>query len=147
MERFEGVLEAAGGGGCVVELPAAMVTALGGKARVRVRGHLNGVEFRSNTAVYGGRRLLGVHKAVRLASGVDFGDTVTVELEIDDTPREVVVPPELASALASEPELDAAYQRMSFSHRNEYATWVAEAKRPETRQRRAAQALEKLRER
>lgn len=61
MERFEGVLEAASGGGCVVELPPAVVATLGKTSRVRVRGRLAGVDFRSNTATYGGRRLLGVH--------------------------------------------------------------------------------------
>ncbi|MGH2670121.1 MAG: YdeI/OmpD-associated family protein, partial [bacterium] len=144
---FEGVLEAAGGGGCAVELPPAVVAALGTKSRVRLRGQLNGVEFRSNTATYGGRRRLGVHKAVREAAGASFGDRVEILWEVDDSPREVSVPPELSDALASEPELAQAYQKMSFSHRNEYATWVAEAKRPETRARRAAQTLDRLRER
>jgi uncharacterized protein YdeI (YjbR/CyaY-like superfamily) len=34
---------------------------------------------------------------------------------------------------------------MAFTHRKEYARWVAEAKREETRQRRAQQALEMIR--
>jgi uncharacterized protein YdeI (YjbR/CyaY-like superfamily) len=35
---------------------------------------------------------------------------------------------------------------MSFTHRKEYARWIGEAKRDETRQKRVAQALERLRE-
>jgi len=34
---------------------------------------------------------------------------------------------------------------MAFTHRKEYACWVAEAKREETRQRRVEQALEMIR--
>jgi uncharacterized protein YdeI (YjbR/CyaY-like superfamily) len=34
---------------------------------------------------------------------------------------------------------------MAFTHRKEYARWVAEAKREETRQRRVAQAVEMIR--
>jgi uncharacterized protein YdeI (YjbR/CyaY-like superfamily) len=34
---------------------------------------------------------------------------------------------------------------MAFTHRKEYARWVAEAKRDETRQRRVEQAVEMIR--
>jgi len=39
----------------------------------------------------------------------------------------------------------AAFDALAFTHRREYAQWVAEAKREETRERRAARALEMLR--
>jgi uncharacterized protein YdeI (YjbR/CyaY-like superfamily) len=34
---------------------------------------------------------------------------------------------------------------MAYTHRKEYARWIEEAKRPETRERRTVQALEMLR--
>jgi uncharacterized protein YdeI (YjbR/CyaY-like superfamily) len=34
---------------------------------------------------------------------------------------------------------------LSFTHRKEYARWVADAKREETRQRRVQEAIEKIR--
>ena len=34
---------------------------------------------------------------------------------------------------------------MAYTHRKEYARWIAEAKREETRDRRVAQALEMIR--
>jgi uncharacterized protein YdeI (YjbR/CyaY-like superfamily) len=46
--------------------------------------------------------------------------------------------------LAGAAEASAAYNSLSFSHRREYAQWIAEAKRQETRERRAAKALEML---
>jgi uncharacterized protein YdeI (YjbR/CyaY-like superfamily) len=38
------------------------------------------------------------------------------------------------------------YDDLSFTHRREYAEWVAEAKRQETRDKRAARAADMLRE-
>ena len=35
---------------------------------------------------------------------------------------------------------------MSYTHRKEYADWIEEAKRPETRKRRVAKAVELIRE-
>jgi uncharacterized protein YdeI (YjbR/CyaY-like superfamily) len=51
----------------------------------------------------------------------------------------------LAAALATDPQAKAAFEGMAFTHRKEYARWVAEAKREETRQRRAQQAIEMIR--
>jgi uncharacterized protein YdeI (YjbR/CyaY-like superfamily) len=40
----------------------------------------------------------------------------------------------------------AAFDALSFTHRREYATWIAEAKKAERRERGAARATEMLRE-
>ena len=37
-----------------------------------------------------------------------------------------------------------AFEGLAYTHRKEYAQWVGEAKRQETRDRRAARALEML---
>ena len=44
------------------------------------------------------------------------------------------------------PHAKAAFDALSFTHRKEYARAVAEAKREETRDRRVAKTLEKLRD-
>lgn len=144
---FEGVLETARGGGAVVYLPPEVIEVLGG-LRVRVSGTLNGVEFASSTMpAGGGEACLGVHKDTREKAGVEFGEVVQVELEIDDAPRAVELPPELNEALAGEPELRAVFDTLSFTHRLEYSRWVGDAKRPETRLRRVTETLERLRAR
>jgi len=58
----------------------------------------------------------------------------------------VSVPPELSKALLRHPEAKAAFDAFSPSHRREYAEWIAEAKKPETKERRVQQALEMLAE-
>jgi uncharacterized protein YdeI (YjbR/CyaY-like superfamily) len=69
---------------------------------------------------------------------------VTVELERDDEPRELDVPSELEQALAANSGARAAFEGLSYTHRREYAEWIGEGKGPETRERRAARALEML---
>jgi hypothetical protein len=142
-ERFTGTLEAGDGGGAGVAVPFDARAAFG-EARPPVRGSVNGTPFRTRLAVYGGVTYLGLTKAVRAAAGIAPGDAVEVVLERDDAPRELEVPPELAAALA-EPGLRAAYDALAFTHRREYAEWVAEAKRPQTRARRAAKAAAMVR--
>jgi uncharacterized protein YdeI (YjbR/CyaY-like superfamily) len=64
---------------------------------------------------------------------------------LDEAPREVEVPPALAAAFAAEPELRKRFDALAYTHRKELARSVAEAKREETRERRVAQALDRLR--
>jgi hypothetical protein len=68
-----------------------------------------------------------VHKATREAAGARFGDSVRVEFEVDDAPRQVVVPAELAAALDAEPALRVAFDNMAPSRRREPADGVAQA--------------------
>ena len=55
------------------------------------------------------------------------------------------MPAELATALAADAAAQRAFTALSPGHRREWAGWVAEAKRPETRLRRAASTVEQLR--
>ena len=140
MERFVATLEDRW-----VEVPLD-ARALWGEARPPVAGTVNGVPFRSRLAVYGGKTILGLTNAFRAQAGIVPGDEVEVVIDRDDAPREVEVPPELAAALAADATAAAAFDALSFTHRREYAEWIAEAKREETRARRAARAVEMLRD-
>jgi ATP-dependent Clp protease adaptor protein ClpS len=68
---FEAVVESARGGGHVVEVDRSLAERIGAKHMTRVRGTLDGAEYRSNVASMGGRLVLGVHKATLAASGRD----------------------------------------------------------------------------
>jgi hypothetical protein len=143
-QRFETMLERRGQG-AFVAVPFDVRTEYG-QARPPVRGTLNGHPFRTTLAVYGGTTYLGFRREVRDAAGVEIGDTVTIEVERDDEPRELDLPLDLAAALAADPAAQARWDRLSYTHRREHARAVEEAKRPETRARRIAQAIEHLRE-
>lgn len=59
---------------------------------------------------------------------------------------EIVLPDDLAAALENVPAARATLDGFAPSHRREYVQWVVEAKRPETRAKRIAQAVEWLAE-
>ena len=144
MARFEATVERRKGGGRLVAVPLD-VPALFGKVRAPVRGNVNGVPYRSTIMKYGSTYYLGLTKETRDGAGVDAGDLVRVEMEVDDAPRVVEIPSELAVALAAAPDARERFDQLSFTHRKAYARWIAEAKRDETRQRRVEQAVEMLR--
>ena len=86
--RFRAVVESARGGGHVVEVDRADAEKIGAKHMTRVRGTLDGADYRSNVASMGGRLVLGVHKATLQTADRDTGDAVTVTMSIDTEPRE-----------------------------------------------------------
>jgi hypothetical protein len=139
------VIEAAGRGGATVPLPFDPKSEFG-KDRAPIRGTVNGAPFRSTVAIYGGVGYLGVTKALREAAGAGIGDEVDVEIELDDAPREVEVPAELATVLEGDPEAARAFEKLSYTHRKEYARWIADAKRADTKERRVAKAAKMLRQ-
>ena len=143
-QRFEALLEAHDTS-AAIELPLD-IPGLFGEKRPPVRGTINGTPFQSRIAVYGGRFYLGINRTLRDAAGVEPGDRVVVELERDDEPRTVTLPGDLAEALDEDPELRAYFNGLSHTHRKEYVSWITEAKRAETRQRRITKALTMLRD-
>ena len=92
-----------------------------------------------------GTYCLGVLKSIQEAAGVGFGDSITIELELDTAPRTVAMPIDLANATAHDLEAMAAWEALSFTNKKEMARSLDGAKRPETRERRLAAALESLR--
>ncbi len=145
--RFRATVSASErGGGRWVEVPFDPREAFG-DARPPVVGSVNGAQYRSRLAVYGGHTYLGLTRELRDATGIEIGDQIDVVLRRDDEPRRVAVPAELVAALTcAEPEIRARFDDLAFTHRREYAQWVGEAKRSETRERRAARAVEMLRD-
>jgi hypothetical protein len=124
----------------VIEVPAEIVERLGAGKRPAVNVSINGVDLRTTIAVYGGRYYLGFRREIREAARLVAGESVELSLELDERPRTVEVPADLASALAADPEATRIFDNLSFTHRNEYVRWVLSAKRPATRERRVAEA-------
>ena len=142
---FSTVLEPRGPAAAVVLDEGQVATVGEGAKRFPVVATVNGYTWRTSVVRMGGEFLLGLNRAVRQEAGVEAGDTVDVVLELDTAERTVEVPEALATALAADPAAAAAFEGLAYTHRKEYARWIAEAKRDETRQRRLAQALEMLR--
>lgn len=121
------------------------VALLGGGRKPPVRVQIADASARLRVAVMGGQNLIGLSKAARAQLGVEVGDQVSAVVCLDDAPRHVDVPDDLAAALASA-DLTSLFDRLAYTYRKEFATWVADAKRADTRARRIAQTLDMVRE-
>ena len=144
-KRFAVVLERVGKTATMFRVPFDLKEAFG-RARPPVLVTIKGHTWRTTPGVYDGIGHIVVNRSVKAATGVDAGDRVTITMELDTKPRTVKVPVDLEGALAADPAARAAFDRLSFTHRREYVEWIAEAKRPETRARRVAGTVERVRE-
>lgn len=126
-------------------VPFSAEQVFGSRGMVRVKGTVNGFAYRSTISPMGdGTHVMLVNKAMQQGAGCGPGDTVTVVMDADTAPRVVTVPPELKAALAKNAAAKAAFEKFSYSHQTAYVQYVAEAKRPETRARRAAETVRAL---
>lgn len=128
----------------LIEVPARVMAALSDKKRIPVNVTLNGVVYRSTIAVYGGKFYLPARKEIRDAAKLAPGKRAHVTLEADTAARTVMVPSDLARALASA-RLRPAFDALSFTRRREHVEAVTDAKRPETRVARIAKVVKALR--
>ena len=88
--------------------------------------------------------MLGVSQENRAAAGVAAGDRLDVTVELDDKPRVVDPPDDLAGALAADPAAADAWSAWPPGRQKEAARQLTEAKKPETRARRLERILADL---
>jgi hypothetical protein len=127
-----------------IRIPFDVPTMFGSRARVPVRGTINGFPYRSSIFPYGGIHYLIVNKETREGARAKAGDEVEVVMERDDEPRVITPPPDLAEALAANPAAQAMWEKLSYTHQKEWAEAIEEAKKPETRARRIEKAVAEL---
>jgi len=111
-----------------------------------IRGTIAGTPFRGNASRGEGVLRMSVPRELREAAGVATGDTVQVAVELDPEPRLVRIPEELRTVLRKDPEASKLFDALPPAHRRAWASYVAEAKKPETRARRAGKAPKGIRE-
>jgi bifunctional DNA-binding transcriptional regulator/antitoxin component of YhaV-PrlF toxin-antitoxin module len=142
-KTFKAVLGGKAGDRPSVEIPFD-VSKTFGAARAKVKATVNGVQLRTTVAVYAGVSYVGFRKEVREAMGVSIGDRIEVTLEADTAERVVEVPPDLEAAMKKDRAARKAFDGLAFTHRKEYARWVGEAKREETRKARVGKTIAML---
>ena len=148
MVRFMGVLTPTprGGGGTLVPVPKEVAAKLGLRGMPKVSAVIAGTHYRGSLMPMGdGTYCLGVLKSIQEAVGVGAGDSITIDLELDTAPRTVELPADLAKEIKGDKKAIAAWDALSFTNKKEMALSLEGAKRPETRERRLAQALATLR--
>jgi len=124
--------------------PFDVIETFGTRARVPVRGTINGFAFRSSLVPMGGCHFIVVNKTMRDGAKVKAGDTVDVVMARDLEARTVEAPPELQKELAKSKKAQERWEKMSFTNKKEMALCIREAKREETRKRRLAKVMQVL---
>ena len=160
MKKLEFTVKIAGreiGAVAAIAPPFDVVEVFGTRARVPVRGTINGYPFRSSLMPMGkglmgkgspslpfSSHLMPVCKTLRDGAGVKPGDTVNVVMERDEADRVVEVPATLKKELAKSKIAQANWEKLSFTHQKEIAVSISGAKQEETRLRRLAKAMDIL---
>ena len=139
--RFRATLQLHGKTATGVQVPDEIVASLGAGKKPPVRVTINGHTYRSSVASMGGVYMLGVSAENRAAAGIQAGDEVEVAIEFDSAPREVAVPPDLASALDHDPEAKRFFDGLSYSNKRRLVLAIEGIKAAETRQRRIAKTV------
>jgi hypothetical protein len=144
--EFSAVLKAVEGTNAMsIDFPYDVQELYGTRGQVKIKATYDGVPYRGSMVnMGGGCHMLVVKIEIRNQIGKNPGDTVRVTVERDLEERIVEVPEDLAAALAANPEAARFYEGLSFTNRKEYAVWVRDAKRTETRSKRLGDAIEKL---
>jgi hypothetical protein len=127
-----------------IEVPTKELDSLNGGKRPRVTVTINAHTYRSSVGSMGGRYLIPVSQDVRAKAGVQAGDVVTVDVELDVQPREVAVPADLVEAMANRPSSRRVFDQLSYTARHRHVLAIEGAKSPETRQRRLQKVVDEL---
>jgi hypothetical protein len=124
--------------------PFDVPTVFGTKARVPVRGTVNGYPFRSSLCNMGDGHMMVVNKEMRAGGKCKAGDMVEVVLQRDRDARVVEVPAEIQKVIAANKAAQTTWEALSYTHQKEWVRAICEAKREETRQSRIKKMMDAL---
>lgn len=129
----------------IIQIPFDVSKIWGTRGQLKVRGKINGFDFRSSLFPRRGEgHVLLVNKRMQRAAKAGPGMVAQFRLEPDTEKRIVRAPAELSRALAEESSLRQWFGTLSYSTKNEICKWIAQTKSAEARTRRAGQIAERL---
>jgi hypothetical protein len=127
-----------------IDVPFNTMEAYGMASRIPVYATIDRLAFRTSLLPGAEGHYMVINEVMREATGKGLGDMITVELDVDDRPREVTVPVDIQQALHKDKDAMERYTALSYSHRKRYIEWVEGAKKTETRARRVSRMIEEL---
>jgi hypothetical protein len=127
--------------GAALLAPFDVMEVFGTRARVPVRGTINGFPFRSSLMPMGGCHRMVVNREIRDGASVKAGDIVEVVMERDEQARTIEAPASLKKQLAKNKTAKASWEKLAFTPKKEIARSVLDAKQEATRARRLAKAM------
>jgi uncharacterized protein YdeI (YjbR/CyaY-like superfamily) len=146
-KSFSAILERenSGLGWTIIRIPFDAAKTWRMRGRQKVRGEINGFEFRTTLFPDGkGGHTLLVNKKMQTGAGAVAGMSAKFRLEPDLAERSVNIPTELKNFLAEDRTLRAWYEKLNHSTRKYLTDLIADVKNPESRARRAGDIAELL---
>jgi hypothetical protein len=129
------------GASAFVPFPGDLKTLFGTSGRVPVVASLDGIPYRGSIVRMGSQPLLLVLQQTLASLGKQPGDHLHVELELDTSERIVELDDDVEAALRQAGSYEA-FRNLAYSHQRQFALWITEAKRPETRSSRISRTAE-----
>ena len=134
-----------GKGWSFVTMPKSASAQLPARGRVPVEGTINSFEFRSSAFPDGdGSHNIQVNGAMRDGAKVSVGDTSVFSISLSADAVKVTVPADPSAALKKSAKAGALWDAITPKARAEWVTWIAWAKKEETRNARTGKTIERL---
>jgi hypothetical protein len=126
-------------------IPFKVEEVFGQKNHVKVKGTINGIEFRSSLTPRGdGNHYMVVSKLLQEMAGITRGDVIHVVMETDTEERLVEVPELIQLVFKENEEAGRTFEKLSYTRRKDYVDLIMDAKKESTREKRIAQMLEEI---
>jgi hypothetical protein len=114
------------------------------KARMRVRGAVDGVPLKSSLVAGSGELFIVIAKKLRDKIGKQAGDVVKMTFGLDTSNSAVKVPTDLKKALSTNEKAKTSFEKMAPSYKKAYVQWITQAKTTETRTNRIEKAIQQI---
>jgi len=144
--RFRAIIELSRKTATGIPVPEEIVGELGAGKKPAVSVTIGEYTYQSTIGSMGGKFMIPLSAEHRKGAGVEAGDEVDVDIELDTTPRELTVPADFIEALEHETEAKHFFDGLSYSNKRRFVLSIEGAKTAETRQRRIDKAIVTLKE-
>jgi uncharacterized protein YdeI (YjbR/CyaY-like superfamily) len=129
----------------IIRIPFDVSKVWGTRAKVRVKGEINGFAFRASVfPTSKGYHCMLVKRSMQIGANASVGETAQFRLVPDTAKRVAIVPVELQRILNEDRSFRRWFDQLSFSMRKWICDWIVSVKNPASRLRRAEQVAEQL---
>jgi len=132
-------------GWVIIRIPFDVSKVWGTRAKVRVKGEINGFAFRAPVfPTSKGYHCMLIKSSMQTGANATLGDIAHFRIEPDAAKPVATVPAELQRILNEDRSFRRWFDQLTFSMRKWICDWIVLVKKPESRVRRAEQVAEQL---
>lgn len=127
-----------------IEVSEPILEKLGGGKKPLIVVTLNGYSYRSAVGKMGDKFMISLSAENRKSAGVNGGDVVEINIELDTQPRTVEIPVDLLKALNKNKTAKMNFEKLSPSRKKAVVISINEARTEETKMKRIDKTFEQL---